>query len=264
MNTKNYYGFSAFPFPNLLEKNSHFFLTSYLQSINHRFENFLDIPRGVGLLTGEIGSGKSSFIRYLIHSLPSHNYRVFLLNSYPIKPRGFYRYIAQLLDLQPAFQFESLQMQLQETFSTMIQKSGTRPFIIFDEAQNLSDAVLESARLMLEYPDPPLLLFLAPSTFKSKLKLNHYAPLRQRLTFQASLEPLARSELESYVSHHLKIAGVERNLFEPETFSIIFNATRGIPRLINQLCRDSLLIASDKDFQKVPLSVVEEVILMDS
>jgi general secretion pathway protein A len=263
MTAQSFFGFTRFPFQNQLPDPLRLYTTPTHTKIADRFQHFLELEHGVGLLTGEVGAGKSSLLRFLLHPLANHHFRIVVMNSYPAKPRGFLRFLLQKLDRQPAFYAELLFSQMQATLTELRQQNGVMPLFVFDEAQNIADPVLEQIRLMSEFENPPLLLLVAPLQFRARLKQLHYQSLTQRLTFQAVLQPLSRSEIEAYIQHNLKKSGLDRPLFTNDAITMIFNHSRGIPRLVNQLCRDVIFTAAKQQLMEIPDSLIEESILLE-
>jgi general secretion pathway protein A len=190
-------------------------------------------------------------------------FRIVMMNTYPAKPRGFLRFLLQKLDRAPAFFAELLFTQMQATLTELRLQHGVTPLFVFDEAQNISDPVLEQIRLISEFENPPLLFLIAPLQFRARLKQMQYQSLTQRLTFQAVLQPLSRSEIETYILHNLKKAGLDRPLFTADAITMIFNHSRGVPRLVNQLCRDVIFTAAKQQLTEIPDSLIEESVLLD-
>jgi hypothetical protein len=127
--------------------------------------------------------------------------------------------------------------------------------LLIDEAQNLENPVLESLRLLsnIETPKRKLLqlILLGQLELEEKLRLPEMKAFRQRISVRYRLRPLDASQIDQYIAHRVKIAGCKRgiNLFKAEALSLISEYTSGIPRVINGLCENALLIgfASGKD-----------------
>lgn len=263
MTVQAFFGFTHFPFKNIAPDPARMFHTHTHRTVGKQFENYMELDHGVGLLTGEVGTGKSSLLRFLLHPLATHEYLTVCMNCYPASPRGFLRFLLQKLELKPAFHTELLLHQLQQTLSGFRQQ-GVTPLFVFDEAQNLPDSVIEQIRLITEFADPPLVILAGPQDFRTRIRRQDLLPLFQRLTFQAVLQSLSKPESRQYIDHHLKTAGVERELFSEDAVNMIFNHTKGVPRMINRICRNALFAAASKEQSQVSFSIVEELVLMDS
>ncbi|MSN27140.1 MAG: AAA family ATPase [Geobacter sp.] len=215
---------------------------------------------GFILLTGEVGSGKTTIIRELINK---HLERVVLAKVFNTKVNS-----EQLLamindDFDLPVQGKDKIELLRDLNRFLVEQyeKGNQPLLIIDEAQNLSPETLEEIRMLsnLETADSKLLqiILVGQPELRTLLAKPELRQLRQRISIQCNLQPLNRQETEEYILHRLQVAGNRDALhFSHEALDMIFVYCNGIPRLINIIC-DFLLLAA---FAEENCDVDEEMI----
>lgn len=217
------------------------------------------VSMGEGLIkvTGEVGTGKTMVCRMLINQLPEHIHLVYLPN--PVLTGDGLR-AAVLKELgeeesEPEQRVDAIQDRL-----LSLSKQGKQVVALIDEAQVLSDEALETLRLFgnLETEDKKLLqivLFGQPE-LDERLAEQHMRQFRQRITFSASLRPLTLSEACAYIQHRLDVSQLVTNKESNQLFTLrqrkaIWKASRGIPRLINQICHKALILAFSQQHDQI-------------
>lgn len=257
---KPFFSLSFYPFKKDIDK---IFVTDSFKYLKTRFEHFVE-TQGIALLTGEIGSGKTTFMRHFISNLDDRTYRSFYLSGTIQRPRGFFRLLAQELGLPAGYFVEDLTAQVKAEFSSLFQKYHLRPILVIDEAQNLSDSVLEEIRLLTNFrmdsKNYLSLILMGHPVLKARLKLSPYAALRQRLSFVYHLTGLSQDELHPYMNHRITLADGPESLFSEDSERAIFNYSKGLPRLINGLAHEALYQAAEKKQKRVEEDLVESII----
>ncbi len=201
---------------------------------------------GFVLLTGEVGTGKTTICRAFLEQLPEHVDVALILNSAVNVPELLHSVCGEFGievpegETSPKILVDTLNSYLLETHA-----KGRRPVLMIDEAQNLRTEVLEQIRLLtnLETHKHKLLqIFLVGQPeLRDLLEQRNLRQLSQRITARYHLTPLNGEETAAYIRHRLAVAGVERQLFTAAALRRIFHLSGGIPRLINILCDRSLL-----------------------
>ena len=240
----------------------------YLSQIHSRAKAYMEstiwFTDGFVVITGEIGSGKTTLIETVLKEL-EHDVVVAQINQTQISPIEF------LQTLLAQFGFSPFRMRKAELLATLNHflveqyASGRKVLLVVDEAQNLSNKVLEEVRLLSgveSTKEKVLRIILAGQPeLNDKLDSPEMLQLMQRVRLRFHLTALNEHDSAEYIRHRLRVAGAgDREIFEPETFPLIFRYAGGIPRLTNTLCDTSLLAAFTQDRQSVSTEDVHAAI----
>ena len=212
---------------------------------------------GFVVITGEIGSGKTTLIETFLKELEK-DVVVAQINQTQVSAIEF------LQSVLVQFGFQPFRMKKAELLSTLNEflveqyANGRRVLLIVDEAQNLSNKVLEEIRLLsgVETTKEKVLriILAGQPELNDKLNSSMLIQLAQRIRLRFHLTALSKSDTSAYIQHRLEVAGSQgRQIFDPETYPLIFRYTGGIPRLVNTLCDTSMMaaFAQDRDVVKV-------------
>jgi general secretion pathway protein A len=218
---------------------------------------------GFVVITGEIGAGKTTLIESFLKEI-DQDVVVAQINQTQVSPIEF------LQVLLAQFGFSPFRMRKAELLATLnnflIEQyaNGRKVLLIVDEAQNLSNKVLEEVRLLsgVETTKEKVLriILAGQPELNDKLDSDDLIQLRQRVRLRFHLSALTEPEMGAYVRHRLAVAGAADDLFEPDTFPLLFRYTGGIPRLTNTLCDTCLLAAFGQDLPGVSVDVVRMAI----
>ncbi len=211
------------------------------QKIRYAIENM----KGLGVVIGEIGAGKTTLARRVLDSLPDEQYHaaMMVIVHSGITADWLLKQIAIQLGVRnPAEQKLPLLSQVYRRLQQITQE-GRKAVILIDEAQMLKTReLMEEFRglLNLEVPGRKLItfVFFGLAELSEVLKIDE--PLRNRVAVRCQLGPLDLEDLTSYVKHRLTIAGCPHNLFSPEALEHIHRYSKGVPRLINTICDNCL------------------------
>ncbi|MCG6888061.1 MAG: AAA family ATPase [Gammaproteobacteria bacterium] len=218
---------------------------------------------GFVMLTGEVGTGKTTVCRCLMEQLPEHSNVAFILN-----PKVTVNELLSSICDELGIAYEHVDRSI-KTFVDAISRYllaqhalGRNTVVIIDEAQNLSADVLEQLRLLtnLETNERKLMriILLGQPELETMLSRPELKQVEQRITARYNLKPLDRSEINAYVSHRLAVAGCREPVFSARVINKIYAKTRGIPRLINILCDRAMLGAYVKSRRKVSLKILQK------
>jgi general secretion pathway protein A len=257
-----YFGFLESPFST--SPDPHFFYANpiYLEAYaNLRYS--IDAKKGFIAITGEVGTGKTTLLRKLMREFESTVHFAFIFNT-DVTFNELLRVVLRDLGL-PAQAKDRLAM-VEELNNYLIEqlKRDQIVCLLIDEVQNLSDESLEGLRLLsnLETDKEKLLqiVLMGQPELKAKLERPNLRQLKQRIAIQCEIVPLNREEVGSYINFRLQAAGYEgKDLFEPEAVQKIALYSKGIPRLINILCDNALLIAFAASQKTISEHVISEV-----
>jgi type II secretory pathway predicted ATPase ExeA len=225
----------------------------YYESRQHeealeRLRHVVGRMKGLALLVGQIGAGKTTLARRLLDSLPEREYEAALLVIIHanVTASWLLRRVALALGVEsPAEDKLALLSQLYQRL-VRIHEQGKKAIVLIDEAQMLSSReLMEEFRglLNIEIPERKLLsfVFFGLPEIEDNLRLD--PPLAQRVALRVRLGPLDASATEAYVRHRLEVAGAPQSPFTPDAIDAVHRFTRGTPRLINTLCDNALFEA---------------------
>jgi general secretion pathway protein A len=221
--------------------------------------------RGFVALIAMPGLGKTTLLFHALDQLRGHATTVFLFQTIST-PEEFLR--ALLTDLGSHEIPETLvgmQFRLNEVLTEQ-SRSGKRLVVVIDEAQNLSEPVLELVRMLSNFETPRekliQIILSGQPQLADKLQSQKLVQLRQRISIFARLDPLSPKETELYIAHRLRIAGynVDDPLFTADALALVAQSSEGIPRNINNLCFNALSLGCASKRQRIDCDIVREVI----
>jgi general secretion pathway protein A len=205
--------------------------------------------KGFVVLTGEVGTGKTTLINGLLDELDSDT-RTALIFSHIANPFDLLRYTCNEFGLRsPQHSREDFYeyLALLNDYLYESYRSGKNCALIIDEAQNLSSEVLESVRLLSNFEtskDKLLqILLVGQPELSARLNSQELRQLKQRVTVRYHLRSLTLKECQAYISSRLQVAGGDPLLFTPSAVEIIYACSAGIPRVINVICDGALMTA---------------------
>jgi general secretion pathway protein A len=260
---KEFFGLRANPF-NVNPDPRYLFLTRHTEEALACLTYGIQSRKGFVLLTGEVGTGKTTLINKLMEWLRLQQVATaFIFNSRMDVP--------QLLDYMMAdfgipCDSTSKSQVLQRLYNWLLDRyrAGETAVLVIDEAQNLSDEVLEEIRMLtnLETFTEKLLqiVLVGQPELEQRLKQPQLRQLRQRLTLRAKTHAFNLEETKAYVQQRLRIAGCNGEpIFEPEAVMALYRYSIGIPRVINLLCEHCLVSGFVDQKKTVAAEIVDSV-----
>jgi len=218
---------------------------------------------GFVLLTGEVGTGKTTVCRALLQDMPANTDIAFILNP-ALTEIELLATICDLFKIDYKPENPSLKLLFDALTTWMMSNllSGRGAIVLIDEAQHLSFSVLEQLRLLTNIESnnkkPLQVILIGQTELQQKLKQTELRQLAQRITARYHLLPLTRQESEYYIQHRLNVAGASFPVFERAAVAQIFKISQGIPRLINLLSDRALLCAYSQNSLKVNAQMVRK------
>jgi general secretion pathway protein A len=219
--------------------------------------------REPALLTGEIGSGKTTISRALMDSCGSGYHFCFIFNPV-LSPFEFLRVVARSLGIEnpPGAKDDLLKEITGELYR--LHEAGGCPVIVIDEAQLIAEQELfDEIRLLTNFQldDRNLLglIIMGQPELRKNLALPVFEPLRQRVGIQYHLLPLDLEETMEYIDFRLQVAGGTAGLFSPEAIQLMFELSGGVPRRINAVATNALLVGFGKDAAWIDDTIIEEI-----
>src|ERR1700683_479185 len=242
-----FFGFKKTPFSNNPDAKQ-LFASQASNQVKARLQFLVD-HHGAGLLTGEVGAGKSTAARTFTAGLNPNLYKVLYLHWTCGSALDLLRQLALELDLVPAHYRGDLVRQISEAIVRLNQTKKQHPILICDEAHLLPYPALEQLPLLLNFDMDSsrylTLLLIGQPLLRRTLSLQLHEALRQRIGVHYHLEGLTREELDAYLTQQLKAAGVPQPLFDDTARQGLYQVTKGIPRKVNKLAVTALRLAAE-------------------
>ena len=224
----------------------------------------VDSAKGFILITGGIGTGKTTMIRALLKEVDP-SYFVFNIFNPKMTFDEIIRYLATKLNISVGGKdglqvMEDLQVELRR-----LDRQEKRVLLIIDEAHLLSESTLEDIRLLSNIEDDNKKLIqialVGQREIYETLQKDSLRTLKQRIMINRKLEPLSKDETEHYIRHRLRIAGRKAPLFSKDALNLVWKHSRGIPRLVNHICDNALLIGYAAGAEKIGPKEIQEVVI---
>jgi putative secretion ATPase (PEP-CTERM system associated) len=240
------------------------FLSKHHARAKAYMESTIWFTDGFVVITGEIGSGKTTLIETFLKELEK-DVVVAQINQTQVTATEFLQSVLAQFGFQP---FKMKKAELLATLNNFLieqYSAGRRVLLIVDEAQNLTNKVLEEIRMLSGIEttkDKVLRIILAGQPeLNDKLNSAQMTQLSQRVRLRFHLTPLSKSDTAAYIQHRLEVAGSQgREIFDPDTLHTIYRYTGGIPRLVNSLCDTAMMAAFAKDQDVVRASEVQAAV----
>jgi general secretion pathway protein A len=259
---KKYFGLTDVPFSIAPDPRYLYLSDQHREALAHLLYG-VRCDGGFVLLTGEVGTGKTTVCRCFLEQLPDDCDVAYILNP-RLTVRELLSTICDELGIKYPASAKSIKLfvDLINFFLLHSHAKGRKALLVIDEAQNLSVAVLEQIRLLtnLETYQRKLLqvILLGQPELKDLLARPNMRQLAQRIVARYHLGPLNKGEVAAYVDHRLSVAGMRSNVFPASTLAELHRLSGGIPRLINVLCDRALLGAYVQSREEVDRKLLIE------
>ena len=265
MSYNDFYGLKEQPFSNTPD-NRFFFLCHQHKEARVRLMHAIETMKGLAVLVGDIGTGKTTLSRMLLDELEQGSYEAALLVVVhsDVSADWLLRKVTMQLGVEGSL--ENKEQMIGRLYERLmdLHESGRKPVIIVDEANMLRNReVMEEFRglLNLEVPGSKLLTFILVGLPELDEWLAQDTPLRQRIALRFTLHALSRPATREYIEHRLAIGGRKDPLFSEDCYESIYKHSQGIPRLINTICDNSMLEGYLLKKQLIEPDIVEDVVV---
>lgn len=238
-----HYGLTRTPFSRSISPSQIFAARTHKEAVA-RLKWLVD-ETAIGVVTGEVGAGKTIAARAAVATLDTSRFTTVYLSNPMVGARGIHHHLVTALGDTPRFHRPALIAQTAELLSTETEERRKTVVLIVDEAHLLSTEQLEQLRLLtntdMDSRSSLGLILLGQPTLRRRLKQGHFAALDQRIALRYHLQGLPPDETAAYIHHHLTLAGRSDPLFSDDAIQLIHTTSRGIPRQINNLAVQALI-----------------------
>lgn len=243
---RKHFGLTRHPFSKNIEPDE-LYPSNALRELEARLAHLLEL-RGIGVVTGESGSGKTTACRKIVAGLHTGLHRVLYVSLTTGNVMDLYKTVAWEIGLPTERNRAALFRQIRTEVTRLCSEARQKPILIVDEAHHLRSDVLEDLRLLTNYAmdsDNRLCLVLVGHPeLRRRLGMAVHEALAQRVVVRAHVSGLTREEIGPYLQHLLRLAGTELQLFDPAAQEAIFQASSGLPRKVNLLAHHALMAAA--------------------
>lgn len=203
--------------------------------------------RALGVITGEVGVGKTVAARAALASLDPSRHIIIYLGNPAVGARGIHHAIVTALGGTPRFHHATLVPQAADALALEHAERGRTPVLVIDEAHLLDHVQLEGIRMLTNHDmdsrSPFAAILIGQPTLRRKIKLGVLAALDQRIAVRYHMTGMTAAETAGYLRHHLALAGRDDTLFSDDAVALIHQTSRGYPRAVNNLAIQALLAA---------------------
>lgn len=217
--------------------------------------------KGFGVITGGPGRGKTTAVRNYIKTLNSSIYKIIYTSLSTLTVSEFYKHMACELGLEVMHKKNDNFRNIQNEINRYSLEKRMTPIIIIDEANYINNAVLNDLKMLFNFEmdsrDRAVLLLVGLPQLNNTLRLTANEPLRQRIIMNFNIESLSKEESFSYI--HSKLAGARASntdIFNHNALEAIANASNGIPRIINKICNNALMISANKNIDTIDSEII--------
>ena len=246
-NLQAHYGFTRMPFTAAVPASSLYASAAHKEAVARL--RWLISARGLGVLTGEVGSGKTVALRAAADGLDASRHTLIYLPNPQVGVRGIHGAIAQALGKAPCFYTSDLIPQVEAALAAEADERNRNVILAIDESHMLTGDQLEAVRMItnhnLDSGSPLTVLLIGQPTLRRRLRVGDMAALDQRVQLRCVIPSPAvtAAEADGYLRAHLAHAGRSDTLFSDNAVRVIHSCARGMPRAINRLATTALLAA---------------------
>ena len=258
---EEYFGFKEKPF-NLAPDPDFLYLSRQHKNALSSLDFGLMDESGLILFTGDIGTGKTTIIRHLLRRIID-DFNIAVVFNTNVTSDQLLELILDEFGINSETNSKARTIKALTNYLIEVRSQGKRPLLIIDEGQSLSLDALEEVRLLsnLQENNRALLqiMLVGQPELKAKLKTPAMESMTQRIAVNYHLKPFNREETGQYISHRIKTAGGQPNLFSIGAVNMIHQMTGGIPRAINILCHAALVYGFADEIPLIGTQILEEI-----
>jgi type II secretory pathway predicted ATPase ExeA len=259
----SFFGFQEHPF-NPTPDPRFLYLTPAHREALAQLLHGVQAQKGFIMLTGEVGTGKTTLVVALLDRLEPTTAVALVTNSL-LGFEGILEYALKDLGVAKPGDTQAQRLFTLQNFLIERRRAGEKTVLILDEAQNLDPQTLEQVRLLSNFETRTekilQILLVGQPELRAKLKLPQLRQLKQRIGLRCTIPPLTAAQVRDYIRTRLRVAGArDLRLFSPRAMVRIARYSRGVPRIVNTVCDHSLTFAYAGRVRLIDRDIVEEAI----
>ncbi len=259
---KDFFELKEYPFSLTPDPRFIVFTPSYNELLAGLYYG-IEMAKGLIVLTGEVGTGKTTALRWIIRRLDSSVLAAYVFNPH-LTIDEFYGYVSEMLGIKDWKDKTELLVEMGKLLEER-HRRGLRTLLIVDEAHELTDEVMEEIRLLLNFESDSAkhlqIILTGQPELREKLRQRNLRQLKQRVALRCEMPVLPNvEEVRRYIRERLMIAGTsQKNIFSGEAIDFVFQCSEGIPRLVNNLCDNAMIAAFAANERQITREMIEEV-----
>lgn len=246
------------PFDKGISEKDHFASSDYTQA-NARLE-FLKNAKGIGLFTGNAGTGKTYTLRCFAKSLNNSLFKTMYIPLSTVTVAEFYRSLSYELGLEPCSKKIDSFHNIQDALMKLSKSQRITPVIIIDEAQYLKTDILNDLKLILNFEmdskNPVIFILTGQPILNMILNKQVHEALKQRIVINYTFEGIQKNEVEDYITSRLKLCGIHHAIFNANSYESLASCCNGSVRKLNNLIEKCLILGCQKELEVIDTEVV--------
>ena len=256
-----YWGLQKYPFENVPDPEFMYYSSEHEEALA-RLIYAVKRNKGVVMLTGEIGCGKTMISRVFIRHLEDAEFDIGLITNPSMTPIDFLKEALYQFDLNPMTNSKADLLKMFNDRMMENVRNNKSTMLVVDEAQLIYQETLEEIRLLLNFQlnDRYILHLVLIGQPELQGRIRAYPPLDQRIAIRYHLNPLSETDTMDYIAFRMEKAGQKNNPFTPEAAEEIYSASGGIPRVINKICDLALLVSYSRKAKAVDRIAIKRVL----
>ena len=237
----------------------HFFESEDFKQASARLKFLCEI-KGIGLLTGNAGTGKTFTIKNFTDSLNPSLFKVFYLPLSSVTVLEFYRAVAIGLGIVPAYKKIDLFNSIQERIISLSRDKRVTTIIICDEGQYLSTKILNDLKIIMSFnmdsENHAVFIISGQTALAGTLSMSAHEALAQRIVINYTFNGLSKDEMAQYIGSRLKSCGVRENMFAENALEAMWGCCASSPRVVNSLAEKCLMLGLQKGVKFIDAEIV--------
>ena len=256
----SYYGMSTNPFVKSENIKNKYESKDFKETINRL--NYIKEIKGICLISGNTGFGKTYAVRYFINELNKNLYKIIYISAtQEMTVFDFYKTLCDQLyiDIGACYKTD-MYKKIQEEFKRLVKKDRIQPMVIIDDAHLLKRDILNNFKVFYDFDmdsiDYVSLIIVGHQKIREELMKNIYENLKQRIIVNYTFEGFSRTEVSEYIKSRLQISETNEEIFEADALNALYSCSKSSPRRLNGLVINALMLGFQNKLQKIDSEII--------